>query len=114
MIIYTSSIRYKGIIPTIDITVKSGVKEFAPSWDMVMGVKSGKYTWPQYVEKYYTLMRASYKKSPGPFLEVLHRKEVVLTCYCTDFNTCHRSLLAHILIKIGESFGMEVTYGGEI
>ena len=40
MKIYTSRIGTEGL----DITVKSGDKVFAPSWEIVLGLKDGKIT----------------------------------------------------------------------
>ena len=54
--VYTAQYGYRGK-DRLDITVKSGDRTFAPTWDMVMDYKSGKITQEEYTEMYYDLMR---------------------------------------------------------
>jgi uncharacterized protein YeaO (DUF488 family) len=105
--IYTCHIgRYKGEYG-LDITVKSAsgsAKAFAPTWDMVNGLKSGKLTWEAYTVAYLTKMRESYKTNRAAWDELLSREVVVLLCYCAEWTRCHRWLLAHMLEKCGAEF----------
>ncbi len=76
--------------------------------------------WAVYEPRYMAEMRVSYGLAPekhGPlerlaiernvkpnrkaWAELLGRKRVVLICYCTDPERCHRRLLAGILGKLG-------------
>lgn len=107
--LYTSRIGNKGL----DITVKSGDSTFSPSWDIVMDLKNGNISWEQYKDKYTQMMRKSYKENNNRWLEVLNKDELTLLCYCTDFNRCHRSLLAKMLVKVAKTKGMKVDYLGE-
>lgn len=99
--------------PGLDITVKSGDQVFAPTWDIVMGLKHGDITWEQYVEKYYELMRNSYLHNREHWMEILNKDEVTFLCYCTDPSKCHRTLLSEMFIKVGKSLNHKVVYLGE-
>ena len=112
MIVHTGTIRYRGN-DRLDTTVKSGDRAFAPTWDMVMGLKRGRLSWQQYVEQYTALMRHSWKRHNKRWREVLSMDEVVLCCYCRDVNACHRGLLAEMLVACGKSLGVDVAYRGE-
>jgi uncharacterized protein YeaO (DUF488 family) len=90
------------------------MKEFAPTWDIVMGHKNGKITDEEYTKKYYELMKISWKNNKDKWLEILHRDEVVLGCYCKSGNFCHRYLLVDIFKKICENLEIPFEYCGEI
>jgi hypothetical protein len=57
--------------------------------------------WDRYAPAYESEMRASYRMYRAEWEALLERKRVVLVCYCTDANHCHRTLLARILWKLG-------------
>jgi uncharacterized protein YeaO (DUF488 family) len=114
--ISTSRITYRGT-NKLDITIKSSKsleeKMFAPTWDMVMGVKKyhGDTRFPnikpissdEYDERYYQLLRERYAKNKQVFIDLIHRDSVVLCCYCSGHPThCHRHLASDILHKIAE------------
>lgn len=105
--VYTSQYKYKGE-DRYDITVKTSDKTFAPTWDMVMGTKQGKMTYKEYTEKYYELMRKSYKNNRRKWDELLNRDRVVLVCFCRPGEFCHRILLAEILVKLGAQYIGEI------
>lgn len=107
--IYTGRIGQTGL----DITVKSGDKVFAPTWDIVMNLKNGNITWQQYVKEYYALMRNSYQINHERWLEILNKNEVTFLCYCTDPQRCHRTLLVDMFCKLGKSESIQVRYMGE-
>jgi uncharacterized protein YeaO (DUF488 family) len=106
MIVRTSSIHYGGP-DRLDITVKSGDKTFAPTWDMVMGLKRGVISEAQYRQQYLELMRASYRRHRKRWDVVLAMKECTLVCYCKSGEFCHRLILAEILVKLGAEYGGE-------
>lgn len=104
---------------TIDITVKSAStdigKFFAPTWDMVNGVKSGKISEAQYTTMYEELLRSRYTTSASMLSNFLwERRRVVFTCYCAAGEFCHRHLAVNVLAKIGMKFGFTVMNGGEL
>ncbi|MCL6559472.1 MAG: hypothetical protein K6U74_11870 [Firmicutes bacterium] len=105
--VHTAQYNYRGE-DRLDITVKSGDKTFAPTWDMVMAYKSGKITQEEYTEMYYALMRRSYQNNRRRWEEVLAMDKVVLVCFCRAGDFCHRLLLAGILEKLGAEYCGEI------
>ena len=98
--VFTSSMQYQGDYK-LDITVKSGDKVFAPSWDIVMGYKNGKISADQYIEAYLSIMHKSYVDNRKRWDEVLAMDEVVFCCYCKSGDFCHRLILSQIFEKLG-------------
>ena len=97
--IYTAQYRYFG--PNrLDITVKTGLKAFAPTWDMVIGYKDEKLSETAYQEKYLAMLSKSVN---GPFRkqwqDLFAMDETVLVCFCATGQFCHRILLAKWLEK---------------
>jgi uncharacterized protein YeaO (DUF488 family) len=125
--IYTSRITCRGD-DRIDCTIKTAStiegKLFAPTWDMVTGVKAyhGDTRFPnvkpisseEYDKRYYQLLRDRYAKNKQVFIDLAHRERVVFCCYCSDPNHCHRKHAVDILHKIAQAYGIEVKLGGEI
>jgi len=107
MDVRTSTIQYKGP-DRLDITVKSGDRAFAPTWDMVMGHKRGEISDAQYTAMYLSMMRRSYHDNKVSWQELVARDSVTLVCFCRPGAFCHRVLLAEILVKLG------ATYIGEV
>ena len=105
--IYTSQYRYSGE-NRLDITVKSGNKLFAPTWDIVGKVKKGLMTEEEYTKEYYKLMRNSYKNNRSKWDELLNQNEVVLVCFCRKGSFCHRYILADMLVKLGAEYKGEI------
>jgi len=107
MKVYTSQYKYNGN-NRLDITVKTGFNLLSPTWDMVMGYKSGKITQDKYTELYYNKMRSSYINRRKYWDWLLKRNEVVLVCFCKADDFCHRLLLADILVKLGAEYLGEI------
>jgi uncharacterized protein YeaO (DUF488 family) len=101
--VYTARISYRGE-DRLDITVKSGDKLFAPTWNLVMGYKNGTITEEHYTEGYLALMRLSYKRNREQWQALLARDSVTLCCYCKRGDFCHRVILAKILEKLGAQY----------
>ncbi len=108
----------KGVV--IDITVKSGIPMFAPTWDMVMMVKSAEdkkgalKAQELYVAAYKNLMRLSYHNNKESWLEVLTEPVVTITCYCRPGQFCHRHELIPYLQAVAMANELEFTYSGEL
>lgn len=96
-------------IPMIDTTVKSGVKELAPTWDMVMQHKKGILPNEEYTEAYYKILDYNYEHYPDFFKNLFLMGNVAFGCYCRNGNFCHRYLLTKWL-----EAKTEVAYCGEI
>jgi uncharacterized protein YeaO (DUF488 family) len=94
--IYTSNIDYNGS-DRLDITVKSGDLDFAPTWDMVMGHKNRKLSDEKYISMYTELMNISFEKHRKKWDWLLSQDRITLLCYCKKGKFCHRKVLAEIL-----------------
>ena len=81
-----------------DVTVKSGDKLFAPTWDFLMEYKQD-LDEEKYVSKYLPLMRESYKNNKDKWLELCSMDSVAIACYCKAGEFCHRHLIVDILEK---------------
>lgn len=107
----------------LDITIKSAStpegEALAPSdWDMVKGVKSGAVLPDDYRELYLAVLRQRYVEDPTPFLNILKRDRVILTCYCNNDHGqaeyCHRYIAVEVLTKIAKSRNVLVVNEGEL
>lgn len=97
----------------LDTTVKTGDPVFAPTWDIVMGVKSGKITPEEYTVEYTRLMRESYKNNPGRWLSVCQLDRVCIACYCPPDTFCHRHLLKSMFAGVCKHHGIPFLDDGE-
>lgn len=105
--VFTSTTHYRG--PNRhNITIKSGDKTFAPTWDMVQKMRSGQMKQEEFKSKYYSLMRQSYRKNRKNWQSLLEKEEVVLVCYCPIGTFCHRYILVEILEKLGAIYEGEI------
>ncbi|QVW55075.1 hypothetical protein pEaSNUABM29_00031 [Erwinia phage pEa_SNUABM_29] len=107
----------KRSLPKLDITVKSGLKYLAPDWDFLMDYKKsdkGPEAEAAYTVRYMQKLNRLFDEDTDKLIEILRNEEVVLMCYCPEGKFCHRHLLVKYLIEIGEWFGYEVIYMGEL
>lgn len=108
-IIYTGRHWYKGA-DRLDITTRGNDpigRIFAPTWDMVMGVKKGTLSEAEYTAQYIHMMSMSVQTHHQIWLDVIHRPEVTFTCFCPAGAFCHRYTLKDIFVSFG------CIYGGE-
>lgn len=110
--IYTSNYRYSGHDRT-DITVKGSenggdpvAKFFAPTWDMVMGVKKGTMSEQEYVYKYIDIIR---KAPVEAWLWLCSMEERTLVCFCPENAFCHRNVLTNYMLSTPNQ---RIRYGG--
>jgi len=101
--VYTAQYQYEGM-NRLDITVKTGLLMFAPTWEMVMDYKKKKITKEKYTELYYEKMRKSYKTYTDIWRWLLRQDKVVLVCFCKRGEFCHRYLLKDMLVKLGATY----------
>lgn len=93
--------------PVPDTMGHRGVgRAFAPSagllWPLIQQRRMGTLTdadWVAYVADYHEEMRQSYKRHRKAWDTVASWARVVLVCYCTDPERCHRTVLARLLVK---------------
>lgn len=118
--VYTSTIygvkklKLDSTFNVMDITVKSGNKIFAPSWDIVMDWKNGLINQATYTKEYIRLMRISFKEHKKEWLDVLKQDKIILCCYCHNGDFCHRYILVDLFIKTAKYYGIDVKYEGEL
>lgn len=88
----------------IDITVKNNKNHvLAPTWELVMGMKNGKISWPQYEEGYTRLLNERLRTRRPEFVQLIERskkQDIVLVCFCTDERYCHRRLAKEFLDRL--------------
>lgn len=96
----------------LDVTVKSGDKTFAPSWDMVMRYKNNEIAAEEYLAAYNVMMQESWKKNKERWIEVASQDSVTLVCYCSRNSFCHRNRLAEMIAAVATKLGREVKLSG--
>jgi hypothetical protein len=103
MDIYTAQYRYSGA-DRFDVTVKGQDplgKFFAPTWDMVMGVKNGTMTEAQYSALYAQRVIPAILNT-SLIQKVVERfpQSITLVCFCPKGAFCHRYMLAAALAAV--------------
>jgi len=101
-------------IPFLDTTVKSGVSAFAPTWDIVLGIKNGTLSEEAYRESYLALLRQSWVDQRGEWEKLLEMDEVALACYCPAGKFCHRHILKEAVVKLLQQRNQPVNDCGEL
>lgn len=105
-------------IEFLDITVKSGLKIFAPSWEILNAYQdAGKSDTAKkiYTEQFYQKMRESFKMNSNIWYRwMTNDKPIALACYCRAGEFCHRCLMVDIWQTISKQAGLDLEYGGEI
>lgn len=104
-------------LPTLNTTVKSGIKYLAPDWDFLVDYqKSDKSSEAEavYTRKYLKKLDRLLDEDAERLVEILRMGEVVLMCYCPAGKFCHRYLLVEKLREVAEWFGYEFEYAGEL
>lgn len=96
-----------------DVTVKSGDKVFAPTWEILMEYKNGGSE-NLYTSKFIPLMRQSYQQNKLAWLELCKMDEVCLACYCKAGDFCHRHIIVDMLERVCKANGIEFERKGEI
>lgn len=105
--VFTSQYRYSGP-DRLDITVKGNDpigRVFAPTWNMVNGLKSGTLSVAEYTNKYQKILNASIMSNLRVWDDILHRERIVLVCFCPPNHFCHRHLLSTALGMLGAEIG---------
>ena len=119
MVIYTLQLakwrvaRDQGI-ELIDITVKSGEVAFAPTWEMVLGIKQGTLSEAEYRKQYIALMRESYHAHTASWEALMGKEAFALGCYCREGHFCHRHILKEMLLWLAHQRHLPCSDGGEI
>jgi hypothetical protein len=106
--VFTAQYNYNGE-ERLDTTVKTGANFLAPTWDIVMGHKSGQMSDEEYTQRYLHMLNVSMQNNPDLWVALLRRRKVVLICFCgTAKCFCHRYALALFLEKLGAKYVGEI------
>lgn len=117
--IYTAQYRYSGR-DRLDITIKGNDpagRLYAPTWDMVKGIKDGTMSEESYTAEYYALLIERWRTGAKEMLKLIEivngtatmpERDITLVCFCPAYSFCHRYLLANFL-----HHNWKVGYGGE-
>lgn len=97
-----------------DSTVKTGTSLFAPTWDMVAGIKSGTLSHESYVNQYRALIKARFSSNKEWFSELLTEENIAIACTCASGEFCHRYLVIDALRALCKSKGIPFEYVGEL
>lgn len=98
----------------IDITVKSGIKALAPSWDLLQRYRADPASMEEtYRKEFAELMVQSQLQHPDVWDDLLKMDSIALACYCKAGKFCHRHLVADLLVEWGASKNVEVKLMGE-
>lgn len=97
----TNLSRHDPACPLIDITAKSGLKAFAPTWAMILDLNSNKINEQKFTEIYTQHLRNSYLRYRADWDLLLSMKSFSLACFCRMDDFCHRDILSDILVKLG-------------
>jgi hypothetical protein len=83
----------------LDITVKGQDpigRIFAPTWEMVRGLKAGHISEENYTQLYTYMMRDSYKLHAHTWHNIADENETTFVCFCPPNAFCHRVILAKL------------------
>jgi hypothetical protein len=102
--VWTAQYRY-GEADRFDVTVKGKANlAFAPTWDMVNGIKNGTLSEKEYTRQYINMLEESMQKYSSAWSELLSKKEITLVCFCAKETFCHRIILARFLERLGAKY----------
>lgn len=97
--IYTAHYRYGGPDRT-DVTVKGQHpmgQYFAPTWDIVKGVKDGTIQEQEYIDRYIKILQNAPTKA---WNWLLSEETRTFVCFCPRENFCHRNILTNYIMHI--------------
>lgn len=98
----------------VDVTIKSGEKILAPSWDLLGRYKAGETSEEEYIKEYFSLMRERYVNNLDWFIKFCMQDDIAIACYCNSDSFCHRFLLVEILEAICKKHNIPFVYLGEL
>jgi len=109
--LYTAHYRYSGP-DRVDITVKGQDpkwREFAPTWDMVMGYKNKTMSETEYINRYTAILD---RVSIATWDAILQMEEVTFVCFCNKDWFCHRNILVHYMVSSLGNMPSRMSYLG--
>lgn len=101
-------------IPLVDITVKSGIQAFAPTWENLSAYRAGTMDKREYAQRYYEKVLEGFKTDQREWAALEVRRNMAFACYCKSGDFCHRHLFAPLYIAYLQSLGRRVQFMGEM
>lgn len=101
-------------IPLMDITAKSGIQAFAPTWENLNAYKRGEMSEFEYSRRYFDKVIPTLSTHPQEWAKLEHSKNLTLACYCQAGRYCHRHLFAVLATTYLQSKGHRVLFMGEM
>lgn len=101
-------------IPVIDITAKSGIREFAPEWQNLMLYKRGEMGIEEYSQLYLEKLIRNFERDRSKWENITWNKTVAIACYCRPGDFCHRHLFTTLLGVYLKARGDKATLMGEL
>ena len=101
-------------IPLLDITRKTGLEAFSPTWELLQDYKSGNCSESEYTDRYWVRMRETWVSHRVDWEAALDLPQVALACYCKPGAFCHRHLLKLAFEKLCLQRGQPFIYQGEL
>lgn len=101
-------------IEILDTTVKNAPGgPFSPTWDLVMGYKSGEFSEAFYREQYIERMRHSWRTNRDHWITTLTRPRYAILCFCPPGQFCHRLILSEIFMGLAKNLDIPLVNRGE-
>lgn len=97
----------------IDITVKSGIKAFAPNWFDLKQYKAGQMPEDEYTQRYLEKMYESMQEEKDHWNRLSVYPYAVYGCYCPEGAYCHRHLFKNLAKAHLEGMGWTPKLMGE-
>lgn len=101
-------------IEYVDITLKSGILDFAPTPALLYDYKRGAITPDEYRRVFRRLCWDRIRTNPLPWTKMIHKERVALACYCGPDCFCHRLEILKPFEWLCEQHGIRFDYHGEI
>lgn len=101
-------------IPMVDITVKSGIQAFAPTWENLNAYRAGTMDNREYAQRYYEKVLQGFTQDQREWQALEVKRNIAFACYCKTGVFCHRHLFAPLYIAYLQSLGRRVSFMGEL
>lgn len=101
-------------IHLLDITVKTGIKAFAPEWRSLWRYKYNEIDATEYTRLYLERMMYTQEKLPEAWNALDQHERVGVACYCPSGDFCHRHLFVPLMENRLRALGHEGKYMGEL
>lgn len=101
-------------VPVVDITVKSGIQAFAPTWENLNAYRAGVMDKREYAQRYYEKVLEGFQQNQQEWAALEVKRDMAFACYCKSGDFCHRHLFAPLYIAYLQSLGRRVQFMGEM